>query len=386
MTGGQQHSADFQGLIERRRKFIDGLDANRGEINLDIFEDFYPDRAHFVYELLQNAEDAGATEVSFSLMPDRLVCEHDGRVFTLEDVKSITGLHDSTKAQAEDKIGKFGVGFKSVFVYTSAPSIYSGDFAFRIVKLILPEPIAAAPRAQRTRFEFPFDNPKKPKADAYAEIAAGLKELDEKTLLFLTNLQSVKWRVGAETTGAVRRLKHADFHFEVLKELGGKTAASSHFLKFDEAVHGLEKQRVTSAIGYLSQRLDGLDDHLSAIENVRAVAKRITTEEIRALLARFLIRGENANRSVGTLSGGERFRVVLARLLLADPPHQILVLDEPSNNLDIKTRGALIDSLRAYRGGLLIVSHDHSLLEQLGLDLQLELDQSGCLSIATGQC
>jgi hypothetical protein len=66
-------------LIERRRKFIDGLDANRGEINLDIFEDFYPDRAHFVYELLQNAEDAGATEVTFTLMSDRLVCDHNGR-------------------------------------------------------------------------------------------------------------------------------------------------------------------------------------------------------------------------------------------------------------------------------------------------------------------
>ena len=52
MTGGQKHCADFQRLIERRRKFIDGLAANRGEINLDIFEDFYPDRAHFVYELL----------------------------------------------------------------------------------------------------------------------------------------------------------------------------------------------------------------------------------------------------------------------------------------------------------------------------------------------
>ena len=77
MSGGQIHSEDFQRLIERRRKFIDGLNANRGEINLDIFEDFYPDRAHFVYELLQNAEDAGATEVSFILTPDRLVCEHD---------------------------------------------------------------------------------------------------------------------------------------------------------------------------------------------------------------------------------------------------------------------------------------------------------------------
>src|ERR1700748_269133 len=99
MAVGQSHHADFQRLIERRRKFIEGLEANKGEINLDIFEDFYPDRAHFVYELLQNAEDAEATAVSFTLLPDRLLCEHDGRPFTLEDVTSITGIHDSTKAQ-----------------------------------------------------------------------------------------------------------------------------------------------------------------------------------------------------------------------------------------------------------------------------------------------
>lgn len=247
MTSGQ-HSADFQRLIERRRKFIDGLEANRGEINLDIFEDFYPDRAHFVYELLQNAEDASATEVSFTLTPDRLLCEHDGRSFTLEDVKSITGLHDSTKAQAQDKIGKFGVGFKSVFVYTAAPSIRSGEFCFRIVQLILPEPFAGdTPPGKRTQFELPFDNPMKPKPDAYAEIAAGLKQLDEKTLLFLSSLQSVKWRIGTEQTGAVRRHKHSDFHIELFKELGGKTAASAHFLKFDEVAHGIEKQRVAVA-------------------------------------------------------------------------------------------------------------------------------------------
>ena len=247
MAGGQQDSADFQQLVIRRRKFIDGLDANKGEINLDIFEDFYPDKAHFVYELLQNAEDAGATEVAFTLMPDRLVCAHDGRAFTLEDVTSITGLHDSTKAKAPDKIGKFGVGFKSVFVYTQAPAIRSGDFAFRIVKLILPEPIATDPSlGRRTLFEFPFDNAKKTAKDAHAEIAEGLNDLDEKTLLFLSNLQSIKWCIG-DDTGEVLRLQHSDFHFEVLKEVGGKTTASSHFLKFDEAVPGLGKLRVAVA-------------------------------------------------------------------------------------------------------------------------------------------
>jgi len=247
MTGGQ-HSAEFERLVERRRKFIDGLDANKGEINLDIFEDFYPDRAHFVYELLQNAEDAGATEIAFTLTPERLVCEHNGRAFTLADVTSITGLHDSTKANAQDKIGKFGVGFKSVFVYTQAPSVRSGDFAFRIVQLILPEPIAPDGALNgRTRFEFPFDNLKKPPEEAYAEIASGLNELDEKTLLFLSSLQSVAWRIGTGSADEVLRVQHSDFHFEVLKEVGGKTASSSHFLKFDQAVPGLEKPRVAVA-------------------------------------------------------------------------------------------------------------------------------------------
>lgn len=248
MKGSRHDSSELQQLVERRRKFIDGLNANRGEINLDIFEDFYPDKAHFVYELLQNAEDAGATDVAFTLMPDRLICEHNGRAFNIADVTSITGLHDSTKANATDKIGKFGVGFKSVFVYTQTPSIRSGDFAFRITQLILPEPLAPGRHQEgRTRFEFPFDNPRKPPKEAYSEVASGLNELDEKTLLFLSNLQSVKWQIRTEATGEVLRFRHSDFHFEVLKEIGGKTASCSHFLKFDQAVPGLESQRVAVA-------------------------------------------------------------------------------------------------------------------------------------------
>lgn len=235
-------------MIERRRKFIDGLEANRGEINLEIFEDFYPDRAHFVYELLQNAEDAGATEVSFTLTPDRIICDHDGRMFSIEDVTSITGIHDSTKTKSQDKIGKFGVGFKSVFVYTQSPSIRSGEFAFQIVQQVLPQQIAAdTSLGQRTRFEFPFNNPKKLPQEAYAEIAAGLNGLDEKTLLFLTSLQSVKWQIGADSPGEVLRHKHSEFHFEVLKRTDGRTTSSSHFLKFDQAVPGLEKHRVAVA-------------------------------------------------------------------------------------------------------------------------------------------
>ncbi len=244
-----QGSAFLRDLINRRRKLIDGLDANKGEVNLDIFEDFYPDRAHFVYELLQNAEDAGATRVTFTLKPDRLICEHDGRrTFTEADVVSITGIHNSTKNKSPDKIGKFGVGFKSVFVYTQSPTVHSGQFSFRIVQMILPEPIAPDPSVgNQTRFEFPFDNPKKTASEAYAEIAAGLTDLDETTLLFLSNLKGIRWQISGKEHGEVLRHEHSDFHFEVLKQAGDKTTSSSHLLKFDQAVSGLETHRVAVA-------------------------------------------------------------------------------------------------------------------------------------------
>ncbi|QIG38632.1 ABC-F family ATP-binding cassette domain-containing protein [Microbacterium sp. 4R-513] len=135
----------------------------------------------------------------------------------------------------------------------------------------------------------------------------------------------------------------------------------------------------TDRIGYLPQRVDGLEDEASVVENVAAAAPDVPIPELRNRLARFLIRGDAATRPVSTLSGGERFRVALARLLLADPPPQLLVLDEPTNNLDLDTVDRLVEALSAYRGAVLVVSHDDAFLERLGVDLVLELDRDGTL-------
>jgi len=236
-------------LSEQRRKFLDGLDANEGDINLDIFEDFYPDQAHFVFELLQNAEDAQATEVSFSLCLDGCLFEHNGtRLFSEPDVRSITGIHNSTKEKSADEIGKFGVGFKSVFVYTLAPEIRSGDFAFRISRLVMPEQLDLDGADQAvTRFWFPFNNPKKPKEIAFKEVGEGLRELAETTLLFLSNINAINWKTENGAAGSVLRIEHTDQHVEVLKESGGSTTATAHFLRFSEVVEGLSKQKIAVA-------------------------------------------------------------------------------------------------------------------------------------------
>jgi ATPase subunit of ABC transporter with duplicated ATPase domains len=123
----------------------------------------------------------------------------------------------------------------------------------------------------------------------------------------------------------------------------------------------------------LPQRLQLLLDHETVLSGVARHASTADTNTLRAQLARFLLDAATVARPVGTLSGGERFRASLAALLLAEPAPQLLILDEPTNNLDLDSVRQLTAALADYQGALLVASHDEQLLCDLSLDRRLDL-------------
>jgi hypothetical protein len=160
---------------------------------LELLGQLYSERTHFIFELIQNAEDAGATDLTFTLFADRLEVRHDGRDFTVADVRGICGVGQGTKADDLTQVGKFGIGFKAVYAYTDSPRIHSGAENFRIEKYVRPYSVDQLDEpAEGTVFVFPFDRPEVPAAVAVQEISAALRAIGLETLLFLRNIERVR--------------------------------------------------------------------------------------------------------------------------------------------------------------------------------------------------
>jgi len=117
-------------------------------------------------------------------------------------------------------------------------------------------------------------------------------------------------------------------------------------------------------VGYVSQHAEELSGGTGSVLDATQRATGLTPGKARALLGRFLFSGEDAEKPLDGLSGGELRRLSLA--VLVQSGANMLVLDEPTNHLDLESREALEDALRSFPGSLLLVSHDRALLDAVG--------------------
>ena len=213
-------------------------------INLrSVFTRLAGDKAHFVYELIQNADDSESQCLEMRMETDSLLVWNDGRSFTEKDVHSICSVGSSNKDLTQ--IGNFGIGFKAVYNYTDLPEIYSGEERFRIRELTNPEGIEVVDSwIQRlvddgkTAFRLPF----KDGADLVL-LRDRLGDLQKRALLFLRHLKTVRWYDdcnGREGSYSRHSHPHGTVHnasqVELNVSINGESQPPETFLVFHKAV------------------------------------------------------------------------------------------------------------------------------------------------------
>jgi hypothetical protein len=198
-------ASDYQVIrIDNERRY--GTDI--GEIGPMLLAERYADRTHFIYELLQNAEDAlsrrkgwsGRRAVTFLLTEHALNVSHYGKPFDEGDVRGICGIAKSTKKLTE--IGRFGIGFKSVYAFTDLPEIHSGAEDFAIESFVWPK---VATPVDRVDDETVIILPLKAGDADRQMIAKGLRRLGARALLFLRQIEEIEWEVEGGLSGIYLR-------------------------------------------------------------------------------------------------------------------------------------------------------------------------------------
>lgn len=235
-------------------------EENRGRYGTDIgrigpmlLADRYDDRTHFIFELLQNAEDAlsrrgawnGARRVTFELTATSLTLSHFGRPFDEADVRGVCGIAESTKDKFS--IGRFGIGFKSVYTFTACPEIHSGDEDFTVENYVQPK---RADRTTRTAEETQIILPLKADDDtARQEITAGFRHLGPGALLFLRHINEINWNVEGGASGVYLRsdpesLAPNVHRITVIGQETGKPEVDQNWLVFHRDVFSGEQEKV----------------------------------------------------------------------------------------------------------------------------------------------
>ncbi len=242
-----------------------------------LLADRYDDRTHFIFELLQNAEDAlarrtgwqGSRSVTFHLTERALRVSHFGQPFDEADVRGICGIAESTKDLTA--IGRFGIGFKSVYAFTDSPEVHSGTEDFAIESFVWP---VAAPALDRNEDETVIEIPLKASDEAgHEEIAAGLRRLGASALLFLRQIEEINWSVQGGRSGLyLRESKEMDAGVHRITVVGqerGETEVDEAWLVFSRPVTADGRHHA----GYVEIAFSLVEDEESQRETVQRIER-----------------------------------------------------------------------------------------------------------------
>lgn len=259
-------------------------------------------------------------------------------------------------AKEEDFIARF-----------AARVSHAAQVQSRIKKLEKIERIELPPEQKIMRFEFA----KPPRS---GDDVAAMQDLG-KTWVLEDGTQK---KVFSGVSGMIRRQ-------EKIAVVGVNGAGKSTFLKVltgqTEATSGSITLGANVSVGYFSQHsMDILTGERTVFDTVQEAMPMAHIGTVRNLCAAFLFQGDDADKRISQLSGGEKSRVVLATLLAQ--PFNFLVLDEPTNHLDIQSRDILLEALKKFTGTVALVSHDRHFLHSL-VDHVLEIDH-GAMHIYGG--
>jgi len=250
-------------------------------------------------------------------------------------------------AKEEDFIARF-----------AARVSHAAQVQSRIKKLEKIERIELPPEQKIMRFEFP--EPPRSGDDVVA--------MEDLAKSWIMEDHSTK-DVFSGITGMIRRQ-------EKIAVVGVNGAGKSTFLKVLSGETEPSKGSVTLGakvkVGYFSQHsMDILDGKKTVFDTVQDAMPQAHVGTVRNLCAAFLFQGEDADKRISLLSGGEKSRVVLATLLAR--PLNLLILDEPTNHLDMQSREILLEALKKFKGTVILVSHDRHFLHSL-VDHVMEID------------
>lgn len=265
-------SIDYDSIrTENERKY--GTDIKR--IGGMLLADRYDDRTHFIFEVLQNAEDAlakrgaswnGSRTVEFSLSPDALTISHFGKPFGEADIRGICGIGESAKDLTD--IGRFGIGFKSVYAFTDAPEVHSAGEHFAIHDYVHPQQAAERNSdPEETVIYIPF---REDEPDAKDNILASLRNLNTQTLLFLRQIDQIQWSADDASSGLYKRSNREAVNNITSKvKLVGQGGSEEEYIVFSREVFndGVGVGHVEIAFKLANEDGDSAEQSVQPVKN-----------------------------------------------------------------------------------------------------------------------